>query len=90
MLLLHRARQQPDGGRSPAAAGDESRRCLLSPRRSRGELRPEPAPCRGPMRGRSGLPARKPSPCRRHPVECYLDNSATTAVSPEAAAWRCT
>lgn len=38
------------------------------------------------MRGRSGRPARKPSPCRRHPVECYLDNSATTAVSPEAAA----
>ena len=31
MLLLHRARQQPDGGRSPAAAGGESRRCLLCP-----------------------------------------------------------
>jgi len=40
LLLLHGARQQPDGG-----------------------LRPEPAPCRGPMRGRSGRPARKPSPC---------------------------
>ena len=29
MLLLHKARQQPDGGRSPAAAGGESRRSLL-------------------------------------------------------------
>ena len=39
MLLLHRARQQPDGGRSPAAAGGESRRCLLCPAAAGGESR---------------------------------------------------
>ena len=44
MLLLHRARQQPDGGRSPAAAGGESRRCLLCPDAAGAGCAPNPHP----------------------------------------------
>ena len=44
LLLLHKARQQPDGGRSPVAAGDESRRCLLCPGAAGAGCAPNPHP----------------------------------------------